>query len=95
MDNIIISDAAALWSTFQKTAQLKDDDYDADLERQIRIALKLPATGQMLDFIKNQAICVEDLLAAILNAMQPFSQMLVDLYQMFEQASAQYNRRVP
>ena len=91
MDNIIISDAAALCSTFQKASQLKDDDYDADLERQIRIALKLPATGQMLDFIKNQAICVEDLLAAILNAMQPFSQMLVDLYQMFEQASAQYN----
>jgi len=36
-------------------------------------------------------ISTEALLAAVLNAMQPFSQMLNDLLCMFEKASAQYN----
>lgn len=90
-DNITITNAISLWQSFCGTARFNDSQYDADLERQVRKALKLPATGQISSLLKKNAISTENLLAALLNAMQPFSQMLNDLLRMFEQASVQYS----
>lgn len=89
--NITITDAVSLWNSFCTTAHFDDNEYDAELEHQVRCALGLSVTGQMTDLLKKNAISVENLLAAVLNAMQPFSQMLNDLLCMFEKASAQYS----
>ncbi|MDE6627233.1 MAG: hypothetical protein K2K56_12795 [Lachnospiraceae bacterium] len=80
-----------LWNTFEKAANFKKNFYDKELERQIRNNLGLPDTISIKKSLKNDndnIISIEDLLFAILTAMQPFSQMICDLLKMFEKASA-------
>ena len=89
MKQIEVSNAVTLWKTFSKTAHFNDIEYDSDLEESIRSFLGLSREGTMVDLLQKQDVSVERLLYAILGATEPFSVMLNDLLQMFEQASAQ------
>jgi len=89
MKSIDISNAAALWKTFQETAHLNDMEYDAELKEAIRLSLGAESEEQMMLSLQNNDISVEKLLYAILRAAEPFSVMLSDLLRMFERASAQ------
>lgn len=95
MDNQIILQAKELWARFQTIAQFKDTAYDANFEKQIRAELNLPLTGSMTELLLKSSVSIERLLSAILIALQPFPQMMIDLLQMFEKVAANkcYNNR--
>ncbi|MBD5478170.1 MAG: hypothetical protein HDR14_02600 [Lachnospiraceae bacterium] len=95
--NIKIETTMDLWNTFEKAANLQKNFYDKELEKQIRKNLALSDTVNIKKALKEEEISKEQLLLAILTAMQPFSQMICDLLKMFEKASAgqgDYNLRI-
>lgn len=77
-----------LWNIFEKATNLQKDFYDKELERQIRKKLAISDTVNTKKGLKENKISIEHLLIAILTAMQPFSQMMSDLLEMFIKASA-------
>lgn len=83
-----IETAVDLWDVFTKASNLQKDFYDKELEKQIRKKLALPDTVNIRKSLTQKDTPVESLLAAILTAMQPFSQMMCDLLKMFIKASA-------
>lgn len=88
VENIEVKATVDLWNTFEKAANLKKNFYDKELERQIRKNLEIADTVNIKKVLKEKEISEEQLLLAILTAMQPFSQMICDLLKMFTKASA-------
>lgn len=89
MKHIEITNAVTLWETFEKTAHLDDTEYDADLKKSICALIGIKSDKRITESLKRQNISVECLLYAILQATEPFSNMLTDLLKMFECAAAQ------
>lgn len=88
MDDVIFS-APELWNEISKTAQFQQETYDLNMLKDIRSRLALPPTGSMPTLLKKHHISCEELLDAVLSCMQPFADMLNDLYAMFQKAGAQ------
>ena len=64
-------------------------EYDRTLLGQIRNKLHFPPRADIKKHLQQRHISCEELLAVILGALLPFSQMLKDLLKMFEDACAQ------
>lgn len=87
--NELITTASELWDEISKTAQFQHKEYDMNMLQEIRGKLDLPSNGSMPVLLKEYGITCENLLNAVLSSMQPFAEMLNDLYTMFQKAGAQ------
>ena len=85
----IIKESSELWEEISKVAQFRPNDYDAEFLTDIRNKLSLDDNKSIPRQLKNKHISIEELLAAFLQALQPLSIMLTDLFYMFEKARAQ------
>lgn len=85
----LITTASDLWNEISKTAQFQHKEYDMNMLQEIRGKLGLPSNGSIPVLLKKHKVSCEELLNAVLSCMQPFGEMLNDLYAMFQRAGAQ------
>lgn len=88
MDKLITT-APELWQELAGTAQFDKREYDLEIQNEIRRRLGFPPTGNMLALLQKYNISCEALLDAVFHCIMPFSQMLSDLFAMFQRANAQ------
>ncbi len=87
--NELITNSYELWDEISKTAQFQHKEYDMNMLQEIRNILGLPLNGSMHVLLKKYNISCEALLDTVLRCIQPFTEMLNDLYAMFQKAGAQ------
>ncbi len=87
--NELITTASELWEEISKTAQFQHREYDLNMLLEIRNRLALPMDGSMHVLLRKYNISSETLLNTVLCCVQPFTEMLNDLFAMFRRASAQ------
>lgn len=87
--NELITTASELWDEISKTAQFQHKEYDLNMLLEIRKRLDLPLNGSMHVLLRKYNISCEALLNTVLCCIQPFTEMLNDLYAMFQKAGAQ------
>lgn len=80
-----------LWERLSELAHFDDTAYDEALKNSIASSLGL-GTGKIADELECCGVSTTDLLTAVLNAIQPFSQMLTDLLRTYEAAGARSNK---
>ena len=85
----LITTASVLWDEIAKTAQFQNKEYDMNMLQEIRGKLGLPSNGSIPVLLKKHKVSCGELLNAVLICMQPFGEMLNDLYAMFQRAGAQ------
>lgn len=84
-----INGAQELWKEISKAADFQSNVYDATFLADIREKLSLDSKKPISNQIQVRNISSEELIAAFLKAIAPFSKMLTDLMKMFEKAGAQ------
>jgi hypothetical protein len=96
----LVRSSAALWDTLKARAGLKISrkpkalaSYDDAIDAQLRTRLGLPATGSFRRLLIEQAVSVEELLTAFLQAAAPFSQMLNRILQLYQAAAAKHGEK--
>ena len=87
--DIFISNPVELWQRICQTAEFGQRAYDQSLLREIRESLSLPNVGGIKYWILKKQISSEQIIAAVLHALKPFSMMMTDLFDMFATAGAQ------
>lgn len=86
----LIKESCELWLKLSELANFDDTAYDDELKNSIIQTLKL-GTGGIADELKKHNISTTGLLIAILDALEPFSQMMVDLLNLYNAAGANSN----
>lgn len=85
----IITTAPELWQEIASTAQFDQREYDLEMLNEIRRGLGFPSTGDISVLLKKHNTSCETLLNTVFLCVMPFSEMLSDLFAMFQQADAQ------
>lgn len=84
-----IESTQTLWEEISKAANFKADVYDRAFLAEIKNKLNINNRSSIPNQLKRKSISSEELIAALLQTMEPFSNMMTDLLQMFESAGAQ------
>lgn len=87
--NVLITESVELWRVIEGAAQFEQVAYDKAFKDSIKNTLLIPEDISILDFLSENSIAVEQLIYALLNALEPFAVMMTDLLNMFELAGAQ------
>lgn len=77
-----------LWESLSKVADFKSNEYDKALLHSIIRRLHFEEDKSIIFQIKSNQTGIEELLAAFIRALEPFSRMMSDLLEMFQNASA-------
>lgn len=77
-----------LWEILSKVADFRSNEYDKALLHSVIHNLNLEEDIPIIPQIKKYQIGIEELLAAFIKALEPFSKMMSDLLEMFQNASA-------
>lgn len=93
MNTKTISSAKELWHEIKRVADFTTADYDKEFFNSICEQLSITQSDLEEEMFDEKAITCEELFLAVCRALEPFSEMLCDLLEMFEQAGAQQSDR--
>jgi len=93
MENTKIQTSVEFWSNFVKSKNYNEKGYDLAVTQYIKEKLDLPVKHTILNGLKvkakkSEAIEIEDFIKVFFESLEPFSDMMVDLLNMFEEISA-------
>ncbi len=77
--------AAELWNSLNSGGRLAPKSHDRQFIADLRAQLHIPALQDVGAYLKQHDVDITTFLIAVLNALQPFSMMLTDIYEMFTQ----------
>lgn len=85
-----IDTALKLWKFLKSKGGVseKHEEYDASLIEDIQVRLGFAVDDSLDDQLNQYTISVERFVAAVFEAVQPYTMMMTDLLQMFEEAGA-------
>lgn len=86
--DMTIYTADQLWAELSESAAFEDVDYDSALLDDIKSYLNIDKSKDLLEELKD--VAVEELLNALFTSIEPFSEMLKDLLEVFSKAGAKY-----
>lgn len=86
----VIKESDELWLELSQLAHFDDTAYDEELKNSIKDSLELGSEDITNELRKNN-ISTTKLLAALLKALEPFSQMMVELLSLYSNAGARSN----
>ena len=75
--------AAELWDSLNSNGRLAPRSHDRQFVADLRAQLHIPASQDVGAYLNQQDVEITTFLVAVLNALQPFSMMLTDIYDMF------------
>jgi hypothetical protein len=84
----LLEDAAAIWRFLLTSGGLDPEFYDRQTVDDLRERLGLPADEDLAQTLESRRIGTEDLIKAFFSAVEPFTQMMSDILQMFAAAGA-------
>lgn len=83
--------AAELWDSLNSEGRLAPKSHDKQLVVDLRKALHIPAFQDVGAYLRLHDVDITSFLIAVLNALQPFSMMLTDIYQMLIEAGVSHS----
>jgi hypothetical protein len=86
--DVVLSDGAELWRALASRAGLQPTTYDDDVITDVRLALGLPGSVDIELALMQAGTPAAAVLDAVLAALSPFAQMMIDLLALYERAGA-------
>ncbi|NYH12176.1 hypothetical protein [Pseudomonas moraviensis] len=88
---MLIETAEALWNSLNSAGRLSPKSHDKKFVEDLREGLKISPDADIGEYLKAKKIGPTPFLIAVVNALQPFSMMLNDIYAMFAEGGVRHS----
>jgi hypothetical protein len=88
---MLIETAEALWNSLNSAGRLSPKSHDKKFVEDLRRGLNISPDADIGEYLRAKKIEPTPLLIAVINALQPFSMMLNDIYAMFAEGGVRHS----